>query len=119
HKDYSRRSVISNWLAEFLRLQFESATSRRFSCRLTRMKKPGIGSCNMAAFSARPAVGFILRFWLAFVVGLLPTAALAQIPYPNPINHVILIDQENRTVDNLLGSNSPLHQFYLPGLVSS
>jgi len=73
----------------------------------------------MAAFSARPAVGFILRFWLAFVVGLLPTAALAQIPYPNPINHVILIDQENRTVDNLLGSNSPVHQFYLPGLVSS
>jgi len=32
----------------------------------------------------------------------------AQVPYPNPINHVIVIDQENRSVDNLFGSNSPI-----------
>jgi phospholipase C len=44
------------------------------------------------------------------------TAALGQIPYPNPFTHVIIVDQENRTVDNLLGSNSPSNQFYLPGL---
>jgi hypothetical protein len=41
----------------------------------------------------------------------------AQIPYPNPINHVIIIDQENRTIDNLFGSNAPANQYYLPGLV--
>lgn len=41
----------------------------------------------------------------------------AQISYPNPINHVIIIDQENRTIDNLFGSNSPSNPFYLPGLV--
>jgi len=29
----------------------------------------------------------------------------------NPINHVIVIDQENRSVDNLFGSNSPDNQF--------
>lgn len=63
------------------------------------------------------------RFWLlltvGLVVGLVATAAFAQIPFPNPINHVILIDQENRTIDNLLGSNSPSNQFYLPGLLFS
>ena len=42
--------------------------------------------------------------------------ASAQITYPNPINHVIIIDQENRTTDNLFGSNSPSNQYYLPGL---
>lgn len=44
------------------------------------------------------------------------TAAWAQIPYPNPIRHVIVIDQENRTIDNLFGSNSPSNRYYLPGL---
>ncbi len=43
-------------------------------------------------------------------------SASAQISYPNPINHVIVVDQENRTTDNLLGSNSPNNQYYLPGL---
>jgi phospholipase C len=60
-----------------------------------------------------------LRFWSLLIVGLGATAAWAQIPYPNPINHVVVIDQENRTVDNLLGSNSPSNGFYLPGLVFS
>ena len=40
----------------------------------------------------------------------------AQITYPNPINHVIIIDQENRTIDNQFGSNSPSNKYYLPGL---
>jgi len=43
--------------------------------------------------------------------------ACAQITYPNPINHVIIVDQENRTVDNLFGSNAASNQYYLPGLV--
>ena len=34
----------------------------------------------------------------------------------SPINHIIVIDQENRSLDNLLGSNSPSNQYYLPGL---
>ncbi|MGD0414154.1 MAG: alkaline phosphatase family protein [Terriglobales bacterium] len=59
------------------------------------------------------------KYWTLLIVGLMATAACAQIPYPNPINHVIVIDQENRTVDNLLGSNSPTNAFYLPGLVFS
>jgi phospholipase C len=59
------------------------------------------------------------RFVLAVVGGFLATAACGQISYPNPIRHVIIIDQENRTVDNLLGSNSPSNQYYLPGLVVS
>jgi phospholipase C len=59
----------------------------------------------------------ILRFLAGVVVGLVATAAGAQITYPNPINHVIVIDQENRTIDNLFGSNSPANAYYLPGLV--
>ena len=47
------------------------------------------------------------------------SSAFAQIPYPNPINHVVIIDQENRTVDNLFGSNSPANTYYLPNLVFS
>jgi len=38
-----------------------------------------------------------------------------QIQYPNPIKHVVIIVQENRTPDNLFGSNSPGNPFYLPG----
>jgi phospholipase C len=53
----------------------------------------------------------------AVVVGVITFSASAQITYPNPINHVIIIDQENRTTDNLFGSNSPKNQYYLPGLV--
>jgi phospholipase C len=64
-------------------------------------------------------VKLTLRFRSYLIVGLMATAACAQIPYPNPINHVIVIDQENRSVDNLFGSNSPSNQFYLPGLVFS
>jgi phospholipase C len=59
------------------------------------------------------------RFFTLIIAALMTTAVCAQIPYPNPINHVIVIDQENRTVDNLLGSNSPSNQYYLPGLVFS
>jgi phospholipase C len=55
-------------------------------------------------------------FWLALLAGFAASGASAQIPYPNPINHVIVIDQENRTIDNLFGSNSPRNKFYLPGL---
>jgi phospholipase C len=55
--------------------------------------------------------------FLILIVGLMVSAAGAQITYPNPINHVIVIDQENRTTDNLFGSNSPKNQYYLPGLV--
>jgi phospholipase C len=64
--------------------------------------------------------GSISRFLIAALVALPATLASAQratIPYPNPINHVIIIDQENRTIDNLLGSNAPANQYYLPGLV--
>ncbi len=60
-----------------------------------------------------------VRFLLALVTGLVASAACAQITYPTPIKHVILIDQENRTVDNLFGSNSPSNKYYLPGLVVS
>jgi len=49
-------------------------------------------------------------------VGLAATGAGAQIIYPNPINHVIVLDQENRTPDNLFGSNSPSNSYYLPTL---
>jgi phospholipase C len=56
------------------------------------------------------------KILMVVVVALAATIASAQIPYPNPINHVILIDQENRTIDNLFGSNSPANQYYLPGL---
>ena len=60
------------------------------------------------------------RLFASVLAGLLALAssplASAQVPYPNPINHVIIIDQENRTVDNLFGSNSPANQYYLPGL---
>jgi phospholipase C len=59
------------------------------------------------------------RYWSLLIVGLVTTAAFAQIPYPNPINHVVVIDQENRTVDNLFGSNSSNNQYYLPGLLFS
>ncbi len=59
------------------------------------------------------------RFLAALVAGFVATAACGQITYPTPIKHVIVIDQENRTVDNLLGSNSPSNQYYLPGLVYS
>jgi phospholipase C len=53
------------------------------------------------------------------IVEVAATSAFGQIQYPNPINHVVIIDQENRTVDNLLGSNSPANPYYLPGLVFS
>ena len=41
---------------------------------------------------------------------------IPQIPYPNPVNHVIIIDQENRSMDNIFGSNSPSNPYYLPGM---
>jgi len=50
---------------------------------------------------------------LLLVVGTL--AAQAQVPYPNPIKHVIVVIQENRTPDNLFGANSPSNQYYIPG----
>lgn len=60
-----------------------------------------------------------LRYYGTLLVGLIASAASAQIGYPNPIDHVVLIYQENRSVDNLFGSNSPANQYYLPGLVFS
>jgi len=60
-----------------------------------------------------------LRFLVAVAAGLMVSGASAQITYPNPINHVIIVYQENRSVDNLFGSNSPANQYYLPGLVVS
>src|ERR1700689_1778390 len=59
------------------------------------------------------------RFLSVVVVGLVASVASAQITYPNPIDHVIIVYQENRSVDNLFGSNSPSNQYYLPGLVVS
>jgi len=56
------------------------------------------------------------RILSALIVGLGASVADAQIIYPNPINHVIVIDQENRTPDNLFGSNSPSNSYYLPTL---
>lgn len=58
-------------------------------------------------------------FLLLFVAGFAADAAFGQGPSSNPINHVVLIVQENRTIDNLFGSNSPSNQYYLPGLVFS
>jgi phospholipase C len=55
----------------------------------------------------------------ATLVVLLASVASAQITYPNPINHVIIVYQENRSLDNLFGSNAPANQYYLPGLVVS
>ena len=56
------------------------------------------------------------RFLAALVAGFVATAACAQITYPNPIRHIIVVDQENRSMDNLMGSNAPSNQYYLPGL---
>jgi phospholipase C len=64
------------------------------------------------------AVAILVFSVLVFLVlGSLAATASAQITYPNPINHVIIVDQENRTLDNLFGSNSQSNQYYLPGLV--
>ncbi len=71
---------------------------------------------HIAGSMGRSCLKLNIRFSLLLVVGVMATAAHAQVPYPNPINHVIVIDQENRSVDNLFGSNSPNNQFYLPGL---
>jgi phospholipase C len=62
-----------------------------------------------------------LTTWISLLLtaGLTSTLALAQISYPNPITHVIIVDQENRTIDNLLGSNASTNQYYLPDLVST
>jgi len=59
----------------------------------------------------------LLAIIIILIVGVTATAAYGQIPYPNPINHVVIIDQENRTLNNLLGSNSPSNEYYLPDLV--
>jgi phospholipase C len=64
-------------------------------------------------------MGISARVTLLLMAVLGPTAALGQIPYPNPINHVVIIYQENRTVDNLFGSNNPKNKYSLPGLVVS
>jgi phospholipase C len=56
------------------------------------------------------------RRGLVVLAVLTTTLASAQIVYPTPINHVIIVDQENRTVDNLFGSNSPSNLYYLPGV---
>jgi len=58
-------------------------------------------------------------FWLILALASAASLASGQIPHSSPINHVIVIVQENRTVDNLFGSNSPSNQYYLPGLVFS
>lgn len=62
--------------------------------------------------------------WSSILLAAIGSAATAgaqapaqgQIPYPNPINHVVIIDQENRSMDNLFGSNSPSNPYYLPGM---
>lgn len=55
--------------------------------------------------------------WLLLVLSALAgTPVFGQIPYPNPVHRVVIIDQENRTVDNLFGSNSPSNPYYLPQL---
>ncbi len=76
------------------------------------MQESQVQQRRTARFLAAPSI-------MLEVIVLVATAAFgqrAQIPYPNPINHVIIIDQENRTIDNLFGSNSPGNSFYLPGL---
>jgi phospholipase C len=61
--------------------------------------------------SVKPTVlTLALALSLALVV-----PARAQIQSPNPIKHVVIIVQENRTPDNLFGSNSPSNPYYLPG----
>src|SRR5580704_10803735 len=55
-----------------------------------------------------------LAFALALALAV-PFPAHAQIQYPNPIKHVIVIVQENRTPDNLFGSNSSANQYFLSG----
>lgn len=59
---------------------------------------------------------YLLAFVTALSCCFLAGLATAQITYPNPINHVIVIDQENRSTDNLFGSNAPGNQYYLPDL---
>jgi phospholipase C len=51
--------------------------------------------------------------YCASTVAFRPVAVQSQ---ASPFNHIIVIDQENRSLDNLLGSNSPSNQYYLPGL---
>jgi phospholipase C len=52
---------------------------------------------------------------LFFLFALAVPTSHAQIQYPNPIQHVVIIVQENRTPDNLFGSNSPANQYYIQG----
>jgi phospholipase C len=59
---------------------------------------------------------FGLYVFLLVIACTATLGAFGQIAYPNPINHVVIIDQENRTVDNLLGSNAPTNPYYLPEL---
>lgn len=58
-------------------------------------------------------------FSLLLVGALGSSAAFGQISRSNPINHVVIIYQENRTVDNLFGSNNPKNKYNLPGLAVS
>src|SRR5271169_4010809 len=41
---------------------------------------------------------------LVLLVGLGASPVHAQFPYPNPFNHVVILVQENRSVDNLFGA---------------
>src|SRR5260370_40151570 len=82
------------------------------------MQESQVQQRRIARFLAAPSIMLVVIVLVLIV--LVATAAFgqrAQIPYPNPINHVIIIDQENRTIDNLFGSNAPANQYYLPGLV--
>jgi phospholipase C len=57
-----------------------------------------------------------VKFRLLLFAVFVSAAAFGQIPYPNPINHVVIVYQENRSLDNLFGSNSPKNRYNLPGL---
>ena len=61
----------------------------------------------------------IFGFFTVLLVGIACSSAAAQVTYPNPIDHVIVVFQENRSMDNIFGSNSKSNQYYLPGVVVS
>ncbi len=72
--------------------------------------------CSKEEIAASQIPMRFVRFSLLLFAVFGSAAAFGQIPYPNPINHVIIIYQENRSLDNLFGSNSPKNKYNLPGL---
>jgi phospholipase C len=58
---------------------------------------------NIIARPEKIGMRFVVRA-LTLLLALSAVTGVAQIPYPNPIKHVVFVIQENRTPDNLFGA---------------